>query len=227
MTKGANEGIGGIDEVVDLKIKPLLDKAMHQYLGVTVEEIRADISDRLKTTPFFDVELHADKPFKKAKDLVRAEFLARLLRQHFSNVSLAARIAGLDRRSMHRLIARHSIDVHRFREEMTKRSYLKEMAVTSLIEKTINSYKPVLNKERVNTFYEKLPDLSKHIVDMLPDKFLTLDEAEHSWEKRYLTHHLVQHQWNISATARKIGLRYETLHRKMKELGIKLAQRYL
>lgn len=225
MTEGDSPGLGGIDEIMDHKIKPLLDQAMHQYLGVTVDEIRADISDRLKTIPFFDANLHTDKPFKKAKDLMRAEFLTRLLRQHFGNVSIAAGIAGLDRRSMHRLISRHKIDVHRFREEMTKRSYLKEMAVTSMIEKTISAYKPGLNKDRVDTFYGNLPDLSKHIVELLPDRFMTLTEAEQNWEKRYITYHLEQQGWNISATARKIGLRYETLHRKMKELEIKALPR--
>lgn len=211
---------GGIDEIVDTKIKPLLDQAMHQYLGVTIDEIRFDVSDRLKTTPFFDPDLHLDKLFKPAKILVQAEFLSRLLRQHFGNVSIAARIAGLDRRSMHRLIDRHHIDVHQFREEMTKRSYLKQMAVTSIIEKTLNTYKPVLAKERVESFYHNLPDLSKHIVELLPDTFLTLEKAQRIWEIQYLIHQLKKHHWNISATARKIGIRYETLHRKMKELAI-------
>lgn len=214
----------GIDEVITTKIQPLLDLAMHQYLGVTVEEIKADISDRLKTTPFFDPDLHTDKPYKKAKELARGAYLVRLLRQHFGNVSIAARIAGLDRRSVHRLIEKHKINVGQFREEMIKRSYLKQAAVASIIEKTVSAYKPVLNKTRVDQFYEQLPDLSKHIVDALPDTFLTLDEAERLWEKGYLGFHLEQNRWNISATARKIGIRYETLHRKTKELGLKEGQ---
>jgi len=211
----------GIDDALESKIKPLLDSAMHQYLGVTVDEIRSDITDKLKTAPFFEFNLHTDKGYKKAKELFRGEFLSRLLRRHLGNVSIAAKIAGLDRRSMHRLVERHRIDVTRFREEMTKRSYLKETAVTQLLEKTIDVYKPVLNKERVETLYGNLPDLSRHIAEALPDREITLDEAENEWERRYLDHQLQRHHWNVSATARAIGLRYETLHRKIKELGIR------
>ena len=216
-------GISTIDEIIERKIKPLLDSAMHHYLGVTVEEIRADITDRLRIAPYFEFSTNTDKPFKKAKELFRKEFVTRLLRRHFGNVSIAAKIAGLDRRSMHRIISRHRIDVHRFREEMTKRSYLKEMAITSLIEHTVNAYKPVLKKERVEHFYENLPDLSRNIVELLPERTMTLEETEQVWEKRYLRHHLDLNSWNISQTARKIGLRYETLHRKIKELNLKQA----
>ncbi len=211
----------GIDDALESKIKPMLDSAMRQYLGVTVDEIRSDITDKLKTAPFFEFNLHTDKGYKRAKEMFRGEFLSRLLRRHLGNVSIAAKIAGLDRRSMHRLVERHRIDVTRFREEMTKRSYLKETAVTHLLEKTIEVYKPVLNKERVENLYGNLPDLSKSIAEAMPDREMTLDEAEREWEKRYLDHQLQRHNWNVSATAREIGLRYETLHRKIKELEIK------
>lgn len=211
---------GGIDEVIDSKIKPLLDSAMQRYLGVTIDEIRADITDKLKHGPFFEFSLNTDKPYKKAKEMLRAQFLTRLLRRHFGNVSITAKIAGLDRRSMHRLIERHDIDVERFREEMTKRSYLKQTAIATLLEQTIDTYKPALNKDRLDDLYGNLEGISKDIVEVLPENEMTLEDAEREWEKRYLTYHLEAKEWNISQAARAIGLRYETLHRKIKEFGL-------
>lgn len=211
---------GGIDEALEHKIKPILDEAMRQYLGITVDEIRTDITDKLKTAPFFEFNIHADKPYKRAKELFRREFLTRLLRKHFGNVSITAKIAGLDRRSMHRLVDRHGIEVGRFREEMTKRSYLKQAAITQLLESTIKTYTPGLNKERVENLYAGLLDLSKNIVDAMPEREISLEEAEKEWERRYLIERLEREGWNVSATARSIGLRYETMHRKMKELMI-------
>jgi DNA-binding NtrC family response regulator len=41
------------------------------------------------------------------------------------------------------------------------------------------------------------------------------------FEKQYFEKALKENKGNVSKTARKIGLRYETLHRKLKKLGLK------
>jgi DNA-binding NtrC family response regulator len=41
------------------------------------------------------------------------------------------------------------------------------------------------------------------------------------FEVQYFKKALKENKDNISKTARKIGLRYETLHRKLKSLGLK------
>jgi DNA-binding NtrC family response regulator len=57
-----------------------------------------------------DLAIHADLPLAVARDRVMRAFERRyaqeLLRQHEDNVSAAARAAGIDRKSMHRLLAR-------------------------------------------------------------------------------------------------------------------------
>jgi DNA-binding NtrC family response regulator len=48
----------------------------------------------------------------------------------------------------------------------------------------------------------------------------TLKDAEEEFEKRFIVKALEENNFNVSKTSRKIGLRYETLHRKMKALGL-------
>ena len=47
-----------------------------------------------------------------------------------------------------------------------------------------------------------------------------MKDAEREFEKKYLKAALQENDNNISKTARKIGLRFETLHRKLKSLGL-------
>ena len=57
-------------------------------------------------------------PFKDAKDSVVEDFerhyIGHLLRNHGGNISRAAESSGIDRRSLHRLLAKHEIDASSF-----------------------------------------------------------------------------------------------------------------
>ena len=44
-----------LEEQIDKKVKPILEKAMHEFLGITVDEIKSDISDELKQNPVLDL----------------------------------------------------------------------------------------------------------------------------------------------------------------------------
>ena len=63
--------------------------------------------------------------------------------------------------------------------------------------------------------------LSSDIVKKLPAVEMSWDDAEVEFEKKYLEKALAENKGNISKTAKAIGLRYETLHRKLKKLMIK------
>ena len=48
----------------------------------------------------------------------------------------------------------------------------------------------------------------------------TIKEASQSFEQIFLEHKLQQNNWNIQETARQIGIKRQSLHRKLKELGL-------
>ena len=47
----------------------------------------------------------------------------------------------------------------------------------------------------------------------------SFQDARESFEKHYLLHHLEKHQWNISKTAKDIGMERSQLHRKIKSFN--------
>lgn len=49
----------------------------------------------------------------------------------------------------------------------------------------------------------------------------TIKDASQGFEKIYLEHKLKQNNWNILATAQQIGIKRQSLHRKIKELGLR------
>lgn len=205
-----------LEKVIDARIRPLLDKAMHQYLGMTVSEIESELSDKLKKTPFFDFEILTSVSFKKAKKMFVKQYLTRLARMHCGNVAEIAAIAGIDRRSVHRLVNELRVNVHECRSD-GQFEYVKKSAVEGIIKEVITPYKSSINPSKFKAWYKQAPSLSADIVKELPDSDLNLKDAEREFEKRYLAQALEENNGNISATARKIGLRFETLHRKLKK----------
>ncbi len=209
-----------LEKLVESKVKPLLAEAMQKKLGITVTELESDISDKLKKSALLEFEVDTKMKFKDAKKRFKREYVARLLQLNFGNVAEVAKIALVDRRSIHRIVAEMKIEVQKFRETMQKGEYVKQLAVQDIIEESLEHYKSALNPRKYEAMYKEAPALSKNIIKELPETPKTLKEAEHEFEKRYFEKALQENNGNISKTARKIGLRFETLHRKLKSLGI-------
>ena len=196
------------------KVEPIVKEAMSKFLGVTVNEINEDISHKIiEGNIDYDVDINI--PFKKAKEMFKMAFLISLLQHTNGNISEAARIGAIDRRSIHRLIEQFKIDVTKLRTqpyhfEDTK----KEMYVKGVVENTLETYE--ITKEKSKDVDEKV---TKSIETKIPDIRLTFDEAIAMFEKKYFSEAIKN--WNEQKVcAKKIGLRYETLHKKLKELGL-------
>jgi len=209
-----------LENLVEKRVKPIVEKAMHDYFGVTIAEIESDISDKIKHNPLLDFEIDTKIPFKKAKRQFKKTYLSRLLKQRSGHITDVARISGLDRRSVHRLILELRIKVENFRKELKNAEYTKHEAVQNIVEDAVETYKSALNPNKLKEFYRHAPSISKNIVRELPKAPVTLSAAEKAFEKAYIKKALKQNNNNISKTAKKIGLRFETLHRKIRALKI-------
>lgn len=212
--------INNLEKTIEERVKPMVADAMQKFLGVTVSEIGNDITGKLKRSPILDYDIDVSTPFKKAKLDFKKYYLTRLLQNHFGNVSEVARIANLDRRSIHRLITSLKIDVRNYRKELLRGEYVKQEAIKDIIQGTLDFYRSSLNPQKLELLYKFAPVLSKDIVAELPEAPLTLTQAEAEFEKKYFAKALTLLNNNISKTARAVGIRYETLHRKLKSLGI-------
>ncbi len=209
-----------LEKVIKEKVKPIIDDATLKHLGITSPEIEVDISQKLLKNPLLDIPIDITISFKKAKLLFKRFYLQRLLKLHFGNVSEVARIAGIDRRSIHRLTARLKVDVPKMRKEMEKADYIKQSNIATILETSLESYKSSFNPKKMKELYEYVPTLSKEIMRELPDAPVTLKEAEAEFEKRFLVKALEESKGNKSKAARQTGLRFETLHRKLKSFGL-------
>ncbi|MBN2111653.1 hypothetical protein JW707_01000 [Candidatus Woesearchaeota archaeon] len=209
-----------LEKVMKSRIKPIIEEAMQKFLGARVVEIESDISDRIARSPLVDVEIDTSLSFRKAKDSFKRHYISRLLQTHLGNISKVADLIGIDRRSIHRLIKELKIDVEEIRKNLLSREYAREEAVKDVIESTLDEYKQVVNPQRLKKMYAEVPEISKDILKELPEAPMTLKDALEGFEKMFIMKSLKENGFNVSKTAKKIGLRYETLHRKMKALGL-------
>lgn len=206
------------DMAIDQKVKPLVQGAMQKHLGITVADIEADISDQLKRSALLEFPVDTKVPFKQAKKAFKRAYLMRLLRQHLGNISAAADIAGIDRRSIHRLVGSLKIPVATFREA-AEPAYVKQAAVQGIIKDVLEQYRSALNPTKYKALFAHAEALSVDIVKELPESHLTLAEAERVFEQAYFSQ-LLKESRTIAEAARKAGLCYEGVHRKLKTLGL-------
>lgn len=202
------------------KIEPYLEQTMQKFLGVKIEELEKDITDKIEKK-LIGYNIHTELPFKLAKNLFKREFLQRVIQTHQGNVSEAAKMLGMDRRSIHREIKKLDINVKKLRQNMYKVGYFKKEAMDTALRKTLDQYRDILHPEKLKKFYEEVPSISENIVKFLPKKPMTWKQAEEEFERLYLQQVLQENNWNLSKTAKQINLRYETLLRKIKKLGLK------
>lgn len=209
-----------LEKMIEGKVKPIVEGAMQKYLGVTISEIEQDISDRLKKSPLLEFDVNTGLPFKEAKKQFKRAYIRRLLQLNLGNVAEVARIAGLDRRSIHRLMQELRVDADEFRRVLVRGSYVKQAEIKNIIESSLEQYRSVIHPEKYESFYDHAPDISKNIVKELPERPLPLKDAIRAFERKYLRKALEESNNNISRAAKRIGLRFETMHRKLKALGL-------
>ncbi len=208
-----------LDNELKQKIQPIINQAMQKFLGVTISEMVDDLSTKLQQ-PLFGIIINFDLDYKASKKDFKKKYIERLLILNYGNISEVAKIIDVDRRTIHRIIEELGIDIERIRKELLKPSYLKEESMRSAITETITQFKDIIHPVKLEKMYQNVPELTKNILQDIPQKDLSLKEAEIEFEKIYLKKKLEEFNGNVVKCAKAIGLRYETLLRKKKELGL-------
>ena len=209
-----------LEAVLEKKVKPVVEGLTTKFLGVNIHKISEDITTKLNKSTIENIPIDTHLPYKEAKKKFKHDYLEKVLRLKLGNISEAAKSTDTTRRSIHRLIQDLDIDVKKIKKELVKPYEIKKMDVSTVIEHVLENYKEIIHPKKLEEMYKNVAVLSDDILKNLPEMPITLKEAEHEFEKEYLKRVLAEHHGNISATARKIGLRYETLHRKIKALSL-------
>jgi DNA-binding NtrC family response regulator len=204
-----------LEETIKEKIAPMLEQTMEKSLGVHIPKVEHDISDKL-ANPLTQLYIPFNLPFQTAKKAFKKEFFKKELKLHLGNISHLAKTLGLDRRSIHRTIKELEINI-----DIVKEKESQQKLVDETIRDTLNQYKDILKPEKIQKMYEEVPTLSKNIAKLIPHHDFTWKEVEQEFEKQFLEHALKENKWNITATAKQIKIRVETLHRKIRRLHLR------
>ena len=210
----------GLEEAIKEKVGPLLEEIMEKSWGITIPKLESDITDQLKN-PQFDIYIPLGLTFSKAKKAFKSEFLKKELKLHKCNISHLAKMLGLDRRSVHRVIKELDIDLEKIRTQEELHQDHHEELVDQTIRLTLAQYKEIIQPQKMEKIYQEVPSLSRNIAKFIPHQELSWKEAEREFEKQFLEHALKECKSNVTKTAEKIGIRTETLHRKIKKLGLR------
>ena len=208
-----------LEETIKEKISPLLEESMEKHWGITIPQIESDISDKLKS-PQLNVYVPANYSFSKAKKFFKKEFFKKEIKLHQGNISELSKFLGIDRRSIHRAIKELNIDVDKLRGDIKSKEEYKQDTVDKAIRSTLDQYKEIIQPQKMEKMYQEVSSLSRNIAKFLPLEELSWKDAEREFERQFFTQTLKDNDWNVAKTAKKIEIRTETLHRKIKKLGI-------
>lgn len=205
---------GGDKSALDLSA---VERTLREAIGVTISELQQDLAERLKD-PLLGFEIRMDLKFKAAKRQFKEDYIRAVLQRNFGNISEAARILDLSRRTVHRLS--EDEEVASMRREMASPRYFRQQDISSAISEVLQAYGEVLHPKKMESVYQKVPVLSANLLEVVEQKPLPLKDALEEFERRYLTRALARHGPGLRQVGRAIGLRYETLLRKLKSRGI-------
>lgn len=209
-----------LEKTIKKQLAPVVEKTMHDVLGVTIDEINKDITTKLEKGALLDFPLDITVPYKQAKKQFKKHYLRKLLQIHYGNISEVAKQVGVDRRSIHRIVRETKLEVDVIRKEMAKAYEIRQHTIGHIIEDVLANYKRVIHPLKLSEAYRNVNMVSKTILENLPEEPMPLKQAEDEFEREYLQKALQENNFNVAIAAKKIGLRYETLHRKCKALGL-------
>lgn len=209
-----------LEEKIREKVTVLLEETMNKSWGVSIPKVESDITDLLQNPLPLRSWMNAGS-FHDAKIKFKAEFLKSQLRLHKGNISQSAKFLGLDRRSIHRAVKDLDIVVGSLKKESLEMEEYAEHLVHQTIRSALEEYKEIIQPQKMEKIYQEVPALSRNIAKFFSFAQLTWKQAEQEFERQFLSEALKETGWKIIETARKIGLRPETLHRKIKKLGLK------
>lgn len=202
------------------EIKPKLEKAAKKLIGISIAELNETLLDKLGK-PLINFTVDTTIPFKKAKKIFKKQFFSQLIETHYGNISEVAKFTDVDRRTIHRIVKELGINIKKLRTDMLNPDHYRKMVVGERVKDALDEYKGIIKEDTLKKAYENVTEFSKEILSDIPIKQLSLTEAEEEFERRYLMKALEENEHNITLTAKKIKLRYETLIRKMKALGVR------
>jgi len=209
-----------LEDTIKDKVTPLLEEAIEKNLGVNIPQLESDITDQLKK-PILDIYVPGNLSFKEAKKKFKKEFMKRELKFHKGNISSLAKSIGMNRRSIHRTIKDLEIDLEDVRTHPETKAHYAQHVVDQAIRGSLESYKEIFRPEKMKSIYQDIPSLSRNIVKSLPQHNFLWKEAEHEFEKEFISHALKKSGGSLTKAAAKLEIRLETLLRKVKKLHLK------
>ena len=209
-----------LEDTIKEKVSPMLEEMMEKQWGISIPQIESDISDKLKHQTL-RIYVPPNLEFNEAKKVFKKEFVKKELKLHKGNISHLAKVLGVDRRSIHRMIKDLGINVERLRKEQESKEEFQKGIIDKTIRSTLEQYKGLIKQQKMEKVYQEVPKLSRNIAKFIPLQEVTWKEAEREFEKQFLRHALEENEGVISKTADKIKIRPETLSRKIKKLGLR------
>lgn len=200
--------------------KKKIETIVQKYIGSSFSELNNDITEKFSDS-LEDIEynINISQGYRKSKLEFTKRFIIKLMRKHNGNICHAAREAGVDRRTIHRLIKRFKIDMEYIRSHSLETNSKKiNSNVYIFIEDSLKKYERKIDSLKFDIMYKNVPIMTRDIIDQLYfDIRLTLKEAEFEFEKKLIFSALSENKNRLSLTAKKLGIRPETLYRKIKK----------
>ncbi|MFW5852417.1 MAG: helix-turn-helix domain-containing protein [Nanoarchaeota archaeon] len=195
-----------------------IEDIIWKYSGSSSKIVNEDITERL-SYPFTNYTVGKEIDYRKAKEDFLKRYIIMVLTRHSGNITYAAEEADVSRRTVHRMIRKFGININRMRT-YTEKNY-SEYIISDAIETSVKKYETKMRPKQIDGLYKNLNYITRDImIQSSLGSILTLREAEQEFEKKFFQCLLERNSLKKNKIAKKLGIRSETLHRKIKSLNL-------
>ena len=166
-------------------IKPIIEDILKRNIGLSISELNNDITTKLHENPLINYNLNTNLKLKDAKKEFKKEFIKRVLSMNYGNISEVAKQIDVNRKTIHRLV--EDYEIKNIRSFMEKPYSIKERAIGQVIENVLEGYKEFIHPNKLEDIYGNIPSMTEDLIQTIPIKELTLEEAEEIFEKKFMT----------------------------------------
>ena len=199
------------------KLNSIVEQTLKSNTGINDSVLNNSILFGLEKRLLSSVQILTN--YKDAKRSFQKAYFSELLTLNHGNIKSASKIAGMDRRQIHRICKTLNLDTKNIRENLIKPyNYLKQN-IQDVVEQKIELYKSSIKQDTFDSLYKKIPTISEDITLHIEKNSKTYDEAILEFEKDYFLELMRRSNNNFSLAEELSGLSIKSINRKLKAIS--------
>lgn len=197
-------------------INLIVESTIRKQTGISIDELTKNISESIENRLF--LEINENMTYSTAKKIFRRKYFEELFIFTFGNISKAAKISGLNRRQIHRIIKTLNIKAQTYRSAMQRPyDYIRE-DIKNIVEKRLDHSKSYVKEDKLSKLYMRAPKIAELVTKKIGVSPKSFNKSFKEFEREYFSKLLKKTGQDLDKSSKVAKISKRTLQRKIKQV---------